>query len=69
MTRAERWATRTRDAAAKQPRVRFEGVEAYAVYAGDIRIQTEGGSGVTVKAARIPALVKFLHENFVRRDK
>jgi hypothetical protein len=70
MTRAERWGRKSREAQARQPRIQFEGIEAYAVnFVGDLRLQSLSGLGVTISAKRIPALTKFLREYFVRRDK
>lgn len=67
MTRAERWRKKHTDAAARQPGISFEGLRMYASFDG---VNIEGRQAtITIKDARIPALTKFLHEYFVRRDK
>lgn len=68
MTHAERWSSKYRDNEARQPRVRFEDIEVFVHWQGDMVISSQSSS-VKVPAARVPALCKFLHENFVRRDK
>lgn len=68
MTRAERWVRNTRDAAARQPRVSFNGVQAYASSAGNLIIEIASMKH-EIPARHVPALTKFMREYFVRRDK
>lgn len=67
MTRAQRWLKKMKDAEAQQPRVHFTDTEVFAIFDGVCFVK--GSNTVCIDLARIPALVKFLKENFVRRDK
>lgn len=72
MTRAERFHKRVQDAFARCPRVNFGDPR------GQVRISADetgylliaqGRNEVFINPDRVPAIVKFLRENFVRRDK
>lgn len=68
MTRAKRYAHNLRSAGARRPYVSFQGIEVYADPKGDLVLH-EQNSYVHIDSNRIPALVKFLRENFIRGDK
>ena len=68
MTRAERFAYNLASANARRPNVSFEGVNVFSDVHGNVAF-AHGTQLIFSSRDRVPALIKFLRENFVRRDK
>jgi len=68
MTKAERYAQRLSIANARRPNVSFEGVNVSSDVHGN-PVFAHGTQTIFFSRERVPALIKFLRENFVRRDK
>lgn len=69
MTRAQRFVQKLADGQSKRPVTRIGKVIARCSDIGTLEMYNLGVSPVIVRHEEVKPLVKFLRENFVRRDK